>query len=113
MRFKDKIVDGAGIITLKGKLMGPPDTDELQNEIKSMLGQNIKNIVLDLSGVSWINSIGMGAIMRAHTTISNSQGKLSLANISDKVNSLLLITQLQKIFDTHESVEAAIRNLKA
>ena len=111
MRFKDKIADDVGIITLKGKLMGLPETDELQDEIKSMLGQKIKKIVLDLSGVSWINSIGIGSIMRAHTTISSAEGKLALANVSDKVNSILLITQLQKIFNTHASVKDAIKSL--
>lgn len=111
MRFKDKIKGDVGIITLKGKLMGVPETEDLQGEIKSMLGQKIKKIVLDLGGVSWINSIGIGSIMRGHTTISNAQGKLCLANVSDKVNSVLMITQLLSIFNTHESVDQAIKSL--
>ena len=81
MRFKDKVKGDVGIITLKGKLMGMPETDDLQGEVKAMLGQNINKIVMDLGGVSWINSIGIGAIMRAHATLVNAKGKLCLANV--------------------------------
>jgi len=59
MRFKDKIKGDVGILKLKGNLMGMPETEELQSEVKAMLGQNIKKLVLDLSGVSWVNSVGI------------------------------------------------------
>jgi anti-sigma B factor antagonist len=111
MRFKDKIKGDVGIVTLKGNLMGMPETEDLQSEVKAMLGQKIKKVVLDLSGVSWINSIGIGSIMRAHTTMVSAEGKLCLANVSDKVNSVLIITQLQKIFNTYNSVDEAIKSL--
>ena len=111
MRFKDKIKGDVGILTLKGNLMGMPETEELQGEVKAMLGQNIKKIVFDLSGVSWINSVGIGAIMAAHTTMANREGKLCLANVSEKVHSVLIITQLQKIFCTFESLDEAIKSL--
>ena len=111
MRFKDKIVGDVGVLTLKGKLMGMPETEELQSEIKAMLGQKIKKVVLDLSGVSWVNSLGIGAIMSAHTTMVNKEGKLCLAKVSDKVHNILIITQLQKIFCTFESLDEAIKSL--
>ncbi len=111
MRFKDKIKGDVGILKLKGNLMGMPETEELQSEVKAMLGQNIKKLVLDLSGVSWVNSVGIGAIMAAHTTMVNREGKLCLANVSEKVHSILIITQLQKIFCTFESLDEAINSL--
>jgi len=111
MRFKDKIKGDVGIITLKGNLMGMPETEELQGEVKAMLGQNIKKVVLDLGGVSWVNSVGIGGIMAAHTTMVNREGKLCLANVSEKVHNVLIITQLQKIFNTYNSVDEAIESL--
>ncbi len=110
MKFKDKIKGDVGIITLKGKLMGLPETDDLQDEIKAMLGQKIKKIVLDLDGVKWINSLGIGAIMRSHTTVKNHDGEFCLARISDKVTSVLVLTQLINIFKTYDSLDEAINS---
>jgi len=112
MKFKDKIVGDVGVIELKGKLMGIPETDELRSEIKAMIGQNIKKIVLDLHSVKWMNSSGLGAVMSCHTTIKNIEGKLCLSRISDKVNSILILTQLSKIFNTYDSIDEAIQSLK-
>ena len=57
MKFKDEIRGDVGIIRLSGKLMGQPETDQLQFEIKAMMGQDIKKVVLDMHGVKWLNSL--------------------------------------------------------
>jgi anti-sigma B factor antagonist len=61
--------------------------------------------------VKWMNSSGMGVLMACMTTLSNANGKLVLARVSEKVNSLLIITQLIKVFDTFETVERARSSL--
>ena len=108
MKFKDKIDGAVGILTMKGKLMGPPDTDELHDEVKSLLGGGGKNIVLDMGGVSWLNSMGVGAIMRSYTTVKSSDGELCLARLTDKAHSLFVITQLVKVFKVYETVDEAV-----
>jgi anti-sigma B factor antagonist len=113
MRFKDKIYGDVGILSLKGKLMGIPETDDLNDEVRSLLGAGIKKIVLDLDGVKWINSLGIGAIMRSHTTVSSVGGKFCLSRIADKVQSVLVITQLINIFETFESKEDAIASMQS
>ncbi len=111
MKFKDEIRGDVGVIKLVGKLMGQPETDQLQFEIKAMLGQNIKKVVLDLHGVKWMNSLGIGALMACHTTLKNKEGELALARISDKVDSVLILTQLIKIFKTFDSIDEAVKSL--
>ena len=112
MKFKDKIEDGIGILTLKGKLMGYPETDELHGEMKSFLGQKVDKIVIDLNGVSWINSMGIGALMRCLTTIRNAEGDLRLARMSEKARSVFVISQLISIYKIYETVEEAIESFK-
>ena len=107
MRIKDKVEDGIGILILKGKLMGYPETDELHDEMKSFLGQKVKNIVIDLNGVSWMNSMGVGSLMRCMTTIRNAKGDLRLARMSEKARSVFVITQLISIFKIFETVKEA------
>jgi anti-sigma B factor antagonist len=112
MKFKDRIEDGVGILTLKGKLMGYPETDELHDEMKSFLGQKVNKIVIDLNGVSWMNSMGVGSLMRCLTTIRNAEGDLRLARMSEKARSVFVITQLISIFKIFESVEEAKESFK-
>ena len=112
MRFKDKIYGDVGVLSLKGKLMGVPETDDLHDEVRALLGEGIKKIVLDLDGVKWINSLGIGAIMRSHTTVSNAGGKFCLTHIADKVQSVLVVTQLINIFDTYDTRDEAIKHMQ-
>jgi anti-sigma B factor antagonist len=112
MKFKDKIEDGIGILTLKGKLMGYPETDELHDEMKSFLGQKVNKIIIDINGVSWLNSMGIGALMRCLTTIRNAEGDLRLARMSEKARSVFVISQLISIYKIYETVEEAKESFK-
>jgi len=110
MRIKTKTVGDVGAIILNGKLMGEPDTTEVHNEVKSFLGENINKIVIDLKNVRWMNSLGVGALMSSYTTVKNHDGDLRLSGLTEKVRSLMLITQLIKVFNTYETVDEAIKS---
>lgn len=107
MKVKEKIEHDIAILSLSGNMMGGPDTQELHDKVKSLINDGIKKIVVDLKDVKWMNSSGLGTIMAATTSVEQAGGKLKLANVTDKVQSLLIITQLMKIFETYESVERA------
>jgi anti-sigma B factor antagonist len=109
MKFKDEIRGNIGILSLKGKLMGTPETEELHDEVRSLLGQGAKKVVLDMGGVTWLNSMGVGSIMRSYTSVMNSGGELSLANLTEKVQSLFFVTQLIRIFKVYNSVDEAVQ----
>jgi len=108
MKIKEKIENHVAVLTLSGKMMGGPETTALHDHIRGLINDGMKNIVIDLGEVKWMNSSGMGVLMAAMTTLSNSGGSLVLARVTEKVKSLLIITQLIKIFTTFETVERAI-----
>jgi anti-sigma B factor antagonist len=111
MKIKEKIEGHVGILALSGKMMGGPETTQLHDRIRSLINDKITKVVIDLSGVKWINSSGLGVLMATHTTLKNAGGELKLANVTEKVESLLMITQLMRIFDTYESVDRALSSL--
>ena len=113
MKFKDKIHGDVGVLTLKGKLMGYPQTDELHDEIRSFLGQGIKKILVDLNGVSWMNSMGVGALMRCLTTVKNKEGDLRLSRLTDKTRSIFVMMQLVRVFQIYETIEQGINSFKS
>ncbi len=108
MRIKEKINGDVAILSLSGKMMGGPETAELQHAVKSLLGDKITKVIVDLAKVKWMNSSGLGALMGALTSMRNAGGDLKLANITEKVQSLLMITQLMTIFKTYDSVDRAV-----
>jgi anti-sigma B factor antagonist len=112
MAIKEKIQGDVAVLTLSGKLMGGPETMEVHEKVKELVGKNIKKIVVDLGKVKWMNSSGLGALMGSMTTTKSAGGELKLTNVTDKVQSLFMITKLITIFETFDSVEEAIASFK-
>lgn len=111
MKIKEKIENHVAILSLSGKMMGGPETTQLHDRIRSLINDKIIKVVIDLSGVKWINSSGLGVLMATMTTLKNSGGELKLANVTEKVESLLMITQLMRIFETYETVDRALASI--
>ena len=108
MKIKEKIENQVAILSLSGKMMGGPDTQAVHDHIKGLINDGIKNVIIDLGEVKWMNSSGMGILMASMTTLKSEDGKLVLARVTEKVESLLIITQLIKVFTTYETVERAL-----
>jgi anti-sigma B factor antagonist len=112
MTIKEKMHGAVAVLSLKGNLMGEPDTENLRDKIYSLLQEGLNKIVVDMKGVRWISSTGLGTLIAALTSVRNKSGDLRLANITEKVESLFAITQLVKVFKTYETVDRAIASYK-
>ena len=112
MNIKEKMHGDVAVVALKGNLMGEPDTTEVRDKVYSLLQDNVKKIVLDLGKVKWINSSGLGSLIAAMTSVKNKGGDMRLANITEKVESVFMITQLIKVFKTYETVDRAVSSFK-
>lgn len=108
MKIKEKIENHIAVLSISGKMMGGPETTALHDHVRGLINDNIIKVVIDLGDVKWMNSSGMGVLMACMTTLTNAKGKLVLARVTEKVESLLVITQLIKVFDTYETVERAV-----
>ena len=111
MRVKEKVEEDIAVLTLSGKLMGGPDTQKLHEHIKGLVADNVLKVIVDLGKVKWLNSSGLGVLMASFTTVKNKGGNLVLANVTEKVNSLLMITKLMTVFKTFDSIDRAKASL--
>jgi len=100
------------IIHLRGKLFGGSFTEELNSTLHKLIDESNKNIILDLDGVTVLNSSGFGILVASYTTVKNDGGELKLARISDKIENLLSITKLNRIFEKYPTVEEAVTSFK-
>jgi anti-sigma B factor antagonist len=103
---------GVVIISPKGKIMGGPDATMLHDQLHELIGQNKKRVVIDLGKVDWMNSTGLGILISGLTTMRNNGGELKLANVTEKIQSLLTITKLITVFESYDSLEEAIASFK-
>ena len=96
------------IIELSGKItIGAGDV-----KIRELIGQSLadgqKNILLDLAGVSTIDSSGIGEMVACYTTVTKSGGQLRLLRLSPKINDILQVTQLITVFDVFDGEDEAV-----
>jgi anti-sigma B factor antagonist len=110
MRFKTKEVNGVTVIELKGNIMGGPDSIKLRETLHKLLDKGKKKVVVDVGNVKFMNSSGLGILISALTTMRNGGGDLKIARPTEKIESLLIITKLIKIFETYNSVEEAVES---
>ncbi|MEN3037620.1 MAG: STAS domain-containing protein [Candidatus Kryptonium sp.] len=112
MQLKTKRVDDVVIVEIKGNLMGGPDSQKFRDILRKLLNEGRSKVVVDLKNVKIINSAGLGTLISGLTTMRNSGGDLRLANPNDKIESLLKITRLIKVFEIYNSIDEAIESYK-
>ena len=100
----------AVVVTLKGNVMGGPDGQKLHDTLHELKEQGKRNIIADLGKVKFMNSSGLGMMISALTTMRNAGGDLRLANVADRIQSLLVITKLITVFRHFESVDEAVQS---
>jgi anti-sigma B factor antagonist len=90
--------------------MGGEDTRDFNELLHKFIDEGKKNIVVDLADVKFMNSSGLGMLIGGLTTMKKSNGNLKLARVTDKIESLLIITKLITIFEFYENVEEAVKS---
>ncbi|MBU2447318.1 MAG: STAS domain-containing protein [Bacteroidetes bacterium] len=113
MKITQSEAYNAVIIELKGNVMGGPEAAELNTTLHKLLEEEKKNVIVDLASVKFMNSSGLGMLIGGLTTMKNGGGDLKLANATEKIQSLLIITKLITIFEHFESVNAAVESYKS
>lgn len=112
MNLKEKVIDSVVILELSGKLMGGPDATLLSEKLHDLVDNKNTKVVADLGKVSWMNSTGLGILIGGLTTMRNNGGDLKLVNVAGKIESLLIITKLIKVFETFDQVDEAVASFK-
>lgn len=98
------------VIALKGNIMGGPDGSKLHDTLHELKDEGKTNVVVDLSKVKFMNSSGLGMLISGMTTMRNAGGDLRLANVADRIQSLLIVTKLITVFKEYDSVDEATKS---
>jgi len=116
MGIEVKAVESGGveIIAITGKIVGSAQaSQDFQQLIRSLVAQGKKKYVIDLIDTPWTNSLGVGMLMSAYTSVKKSGGDVVFANATDRIRDLLKVTRLDHVFSVHESLTDAMDHLRA
>ena len=93
--------------------MGGEDTKDFNETLHKLIEEGKKNIIIDVSHVKFMNSSGLGMLIGGLTTVKKSEGRLILAGVTEKIESLLIITKLITIFETSDTVDDAVKKFSS
>jgi anti-sigma B factor antagonist len=101
------------ILDINGRLMAGEAVAELRDTIRELLESEQKNLVLNLEGVSHIDSSGLGQLVGSFATVSNHGGRLKLLNLQGQLRDVLHATKLYTVFETYSTEKAALWSFRA
>lgn len=100
------------VLDMSGKITIGEGSVSLRTAVRRLLEEGKKRILLNLGGVSYIDSSGIGELVSSYTAINKEGGQLKLLNLTQKLRDLLTITKLLTVFDVYESEAEALNSFK-
>ena len=98
----------AGVIELKGNVMGGDDTKDFNDLLHKLIDEGKKHIIVDLADIKFMNSSGIGMLIGGLTTMKKAEGSMKLSGLTEKIESLLVITKLITIFESYANIDEAV-----
>ncbi|HZT58625.1 MAG TPA: STAS domain-containing protein [Pyrinomonadaceae bacterium] len=112
LNIRERQAGDVTILDLEGKITIGEGSVGLRNAIRRLMQEGKKKILLNLSGVGYVDSSGIGELVSSYTTIGREGGQLKLLNLTQKIRDLLTITKLLTVFDTYDDEAAALNSFK-
>ena len=110
MQIEERAIGDVVVLDLKGKITLGEGDELLKDKVNSLVNQGKKKIVLNLADVPYIDSAGLGEVVRTYTTVSRQGGSLKLLHLTKRITDLLSITKLLTVFETYDSENEAVRS---
>ena len=106
-------VGEVSIVDLSGRITLGEGSGLLRETIKGLVTSGQKNILVNLKGVSYLDSAGLGELVGSYATVTNQAGHIKLLNAQSKVRDLLQITKLYTVFVKFDDEAEAVRSFAA
>lgn len=113
MTIQERVVGAVTVLDCDGKLVLGDGDALLKDKVHSLIFQGRKHILLNLGGVSYVDSSGLGALVATSITAKNNAGTIKLLNLTKRLHDLLAISKLVNVFETFDNEADAIRSFPA
>jgi anti-sigma B factor antagonist len=114
VKIETAFIDGIAVIDLgERKLVGEHDDYDLWGVVETLLSEDKKKIILDLSKLQWSNSTGIGILVSAWTMAQKEEAELVVVNSAARLDNIFRVTNLKYIMKIFETVDEAVIYLKS
>ena len=113
MQIDERTVGNVKVLDVTGQITMGQGNTQFKDKIHSVVNQGHKQILVNLGGVSYVDSAGLGELVNAFTTVKKQGGALKLVGVTKKLKDLLVITKLATVFDSYETEAEALESYGA
>jgi anti-sigma B factor antagonist len=113
MQISERTSGEVVILDVKGRITLGDGDELLKDKVNQLVAAGKKKIILNLADVPYVDSAGLGEIVRTYTTVSRQGGSLKLLNLTKRISDLLAITKLLTVFETFDAEPEAIKSFQA
>lgn len=110
LKIETREVAHVTILDIHGRIVLGDEIGQLRDAVRGLVAAGKKKIILNLVGVDYIDSSGVGELVGSFTTVRNAGGELKLLNLTQKVQDVLHVTKLYTVFDIKDDEFTAVRS---
>jgi anti-sigma B factor antagonist len=110
LKIETREVAHVTILDITGRIVLGEEIGDLRDAVRTLIAEGKKKIILNLVGVDYIDSSGVGELVGSFTTVRNAGGELKLLNLTQKVHDVLYVTKLYTVFDIKDDEFTAVRS---
>jgi len=108
LKLTNSEVNGVSVVQLDGRIVLGEESNSLREKLKSLIAEGKKKIVLNMAGVKYIDSAGLGTLVAAHLSAKNQGASARLCHLGDKFHEIMQVTKLLTVFDVYDTEAAAV-----
>lgn len=111
LKMNDRVVEGVGVLDCSGRIVFGEETSALRDTVTRLLTAN-PNLIVNLSGVNYIDSGGLGTLVSLYTSAKRAGGTIKLASLTQRVGDLMQVTKLLTVFEVYDDESQAFKAFK-
>ena len=108
MQIEERVVGDAVVVAIEGDITLKGGDVRVRDKVQSLLQQGHRKLVIDLGGVSYVDSAGLGQLVHLYATATNRGGSVKLIRLTRRLRDLLVLTRLTTVFDTYDTEAEAL-----
>ncbi len=108
MKITQRTAGDITVLDLEGRIVLGEGDEVLRNKVREVIAAGSRKVLLNLGGVSYVDSAGLGELVRCHTRLAREGGEIKLVHLTERMEDLLQITKLVTVFETHDSEKDAL-----
>lgn len=101
------------VLDLSGKILGGNESDVLRAEMDRILQGDVRRVLVNLSGVPWMNSAGLGILLSGYSRLRDRGGMMGFFGIQERVREILETTKLVTVLGIFADEEAGLHRLRS